>query len=130
VTTPEPRVQVTRYTVNCLPEDSSPDAHVFEVTIQYCGNDLWAVTRHHQSLGVDGQWSWGPQWPADNPGSREPLTDAEHDAYRAARDEWTTNHRHHLGTALRLAREAARHITVNGLTPVEALARLTQLATK
>ncbi|MFG3051835.1 hypothetical protein ACGFZP_12920 [Kitasatospora sp. NPDC048239] len=123
----EPRVQATRYTVNCMPEDSSPDAHVFEIAVEYRGRDLWAVTRHHQSLGADGQWSWGPEWPPGKPGSREPENDTEWDAYHAARDEWTANHRHDLDTALKLAQEAARHVTVNGLTVQAALDRIAQI---
>ncbi|MFF7991739.1 hypothetical protein ACFZDG_18340 [Kitasatospora xanthocidica] len=123
----EPHVQATRYTVNCVPADSSPDAHVFEIAVEWRGGDRWAVTRHHKSLSSDGKWSWGPDWPADDPGSREPKNDAEWAEYHAVRDAWTASHRHDLDTALKLAREAAPHVTVNGLTPAAALERITRL---
>jgi hypothetical protein len=124
---PEPFVQATRYTVNSVPEDSSPDAHVFEIAVEYRGNGLWAATRHHQSLGTDGTWSWGPQWPTEAPGSREPRNDAEWDEYHAVCDSWVASHRFDLDTALELAKAAAPLVRVNGLTPAEALARIARL---
>lgn len=124
---PEPRVQVTRYTVNCVPEDSSPDADVFAIVVEYKGNGLWAATRYHRSLGKDGTWSYGTEWPPDNPGSREPVGDIEWDEYHAARDRWVADHRHNLDSALELAKAAAPHVRVNGMTPADALARIERL---
>lgn len=114
---PEPIVQATRYTVNCLPEDSSPDAHVFELVVEYRGKDTWAVTRHHRSLGRDGTWSYGP------------AIDAEHEGYEAARQEWLGEHRFDLDEAIELAKAAAPLVTVNGLTPAAALARIARIRT-
>jgi hypothetical protein len=125
----EPIVQATRYTVNCLPEDSSPDANVFDLVVEYRGKDTWAVTRHHRSLGRDGTWSYGPEWPADAPGSREPATDAEHEGYESARQEWLGEHRFDLDEAIELAKAAAPLVNVNGLTPETALARIARIRT-
>lgn len=119
---PEPVVQPTRYVVNCIPEDASPDAHVFEIAVEYRGSGRWAVVRHHRYLDANGAWSYGADWPADNPGSREPATDAEWDEYHAARDAWLAAHRFDLDTALDLAKAAAPLVTVNGFTVEKALA--------
>jgi len=98
---PEPTVQATRYTVNCLPEDGI-DSHVFEIAVEYRGWGLWAVKRHSQCLGADGTWDYEMR-----PSERE--------------DDWLDAHRFDLGTALRLAKEAASKVTVNGLTVADAL---------
>lgn len=104
----EPRVQATRYTVNCMPEDAAPDAHVFEITVEYRGADRWAVTRHEMCLGADGTWDFGVK-PYDRG------------------DDWLNAHRFDLNTALELAKQAAPNVTVNGLTPATALARIERL---
>jgi hypothetical protein len=98
---PEPTVQATRYTVNCLPEDGI-DSHVFEIAVEYRGRGLWAVTRHSRCLAADGTWDWEMR-----PSERE--------------DAWLDAHRFDLDTALRLAKEAAPKITVNGFTVADAL---------
>jgi hypothetical protein len=95
-------VTPTEYRVSCLPEDLL-DMDVWEITVAYRGRGLWAVTRHSRcSLGADGTWSWGPG--------------------EADEDEWRATHRFDLDTALRLAREHAPHVTVNGMTPADFLA--------
>jgi hypothetical protein len=104
----EPRVQATRYTVNCMPADSAPDAHVFELTVEWRGHDRWAIIRHGECLDQDGNWSWERL-----PSSRE--------------DEWLARHRFDLDTALELAKQAAPLVNVNGLTPATALARIERL---
>lgn len=100
-TAPEPIVQATRYTVNCLPE--GVDSHAFEITVEYRGQDRWAVTRHGRCLGTDGTWDHELR-----PSERE--------------DDWLSTHRFDLDTALGLAREAAPHVRVNGFTVADALA--------
>jgi hypothetical protein len=103
--TPEPVVRATQYAVNCLPEDGI-DSHVFEITVEYRGNDRWAVKRHSQCLDINGVWDWEMR-----PSERE--------------DDWLDTHRFDLDTALRLAKEQAPLVTVNGHTVTDAL-RLAQ----
>ncbi|MFJ7895955.1 hypothetical protein [Streptomyces anthocyanicus] len=106
---PEPMVQATRYTVNCLPEDGV-DSHVFEITVEYRGSDRWAVRRFSQCLAADGAWDYEMR-----PSERE--------------DEWLDAHRFDLDTALKLAKEAAPKVTVNGFTVADAL-RMAQQRTE
>lgn len=98
---PEPIVQPTAYTVNCLPEDDI-DSHVFAITVEYRGEDRWAVTRHGSCLAADGTWDFGVK------------------PYERG-DEWLAAHRFDKATALRLAREQAPLVTVNGFTVADAL---------
>lgn len=103
-TTPEPRVQPTEYRVNCLPDDDGDDGWSFGLTVRYRGGGRWAVQRgEHACLGVDGTWARGV---------------SEYDSG----DEWLAAHRFDLETALRLAKEAAPLVTVNGHTVADALA--------
>lgn len=102
MTLPVPHVQPTAYTVNCLPEDDI-NASVYAVNVEYRGEGRWAVTRHGSCLGSDGEWDFGVK-PYDRG------------------DDWVATHRFDLDTALKLAREAAPHVTVNGHTVAEALA--------
>jgi hypothetical protein len=99
--TPEAVARPTQYTVNCLAEDGI-DSHVFAITVEYRGRDLWAVKRHGENLGADGTWDY-----ESTPSNRE--------------DEWLATHRFDLDTALRLAKEAAPRVTVNGFTVADAL---------
>lgn len=101
MTTPEPITKPTAYSVNCLPEDHI-DSHVFEITVEYRSRNRWAVKRHSQVLGADGQWDYEMR-----PSERE--------------DDWLDNHRFDLDTALKLAKEQAPLITVNGFTVADAL---------
>jgi hypothetical protein len=101
MTTPEPTVQPVEYRVNCLPEDGI-DSHVFAITVQYRGEGRWAVIRHSSCLGADGEWADGVK-----PYGRG--------------DGWLNAHRFDVDTALRLAKEAAPHVTVNGFTVADAL---------
>jgi hypothetical protein len=88
--------QVTEYRVSAAPLDGH-DAYHFAVTVEWRGNDRWAVMWHGDCLGADGEWEFEPR-----PSSRE--------------DDWLAAHRFDLPTALRLAREAAPKVTVNGAT--------------
>jgi len=104
VTGPEPRVQPTGYTVTCYPHEDI-NAEVFSIQVEYTGHDRWAVRlRGSRCLAVDGQWEWEPI-----PSERD--------------DEWLAEHRFDLDTALRLAKEQAPHVTVNGITVQQALER-------
>ena len=94
--------QATEYEVSILPEGDI-NRHVFAITVAYRGRGLWAVSRHSQCLAADGTWSW-----ESIPSERE--------------DEWLAAHRFPLEEALRLAKDAAPHITVNGYTVADALA--------
>lgn len=109
MTIPEPNLQATAYSVNCLPEDGI-DSHVFEITVEYRGKNRWAVKRHSQCLAADGTWDWEMR-----PSERE--------------DDWLDTHRFDLDTALRLAKEAAPLVTVNGFTVTDAL-RMAQQRTE
>lgn len=99
----EPTVRVTRYEVSCVPPDNI-DAPHFTVAVEYRGRDLWAVVRMGECLGTDGEWDFEPR-----PSSRE--------------DDWLDTHRFDLDTALRLAKEVAPELTVNGFTVADVLAK-------
>ena len=115
---PEPIVQAVKYTVNCLPEDGI-DSNLFGLSVEYRGEGRWGVFRHaHVCLSDDGEWSYGYEWRG---GANEPATDAEWDEYHAGREAWIASHRFDLDTALKLAKEAAPHVTVNGYTVADAL---------
>ena len=92
--------QPTEYHVSILPE-TDINRHVFTILVQYRGEGRWAVTRHGSCLGTDGTWELGVK---------------EYD--RGA--EWLAAHRFDLEKALRLAREAAPKVTVNGCSAAEA----------
>lgn len=102
-TAPVVTCQATEYEVSILPEGDI-NRHVFTIAVQYYGAGRWAVTRHGSCLGADGQWEFGVK---------------EHDRG----DAWLDAHRFDLDTALRLAREAAPHIVVNGHTALDAYRR-------
>ena len=95
-------VQITQYTVSALPE-SHMEADIFAITVEYRGADRWAVLRGTRCLAADGTWDFEP-----NPSSRT--------------KEWRDSHRFDEQTALRLAREAAPKVAVNGWTAERVLA--------
>ncbi len=88
--------QATKYTVCALPLDHR-EAGYFSITVEWRGDDLWAVCRYGECLDGDGNWSHEPQVSS-----------------RTA--DWVATHRFDLTTALELAEQAAPHITVNGYT--------------
>lgn len=102
---PEPvaTCQATEYEVSILLEGDI-NRHLFAITVQYRGGGCWAVTRAGFCLGSDGKWS------------RESIPSERDDA-------WLAVHRFDLDTALRLARDAAPHIVVNGHTALDAYRR-------
>lgn len=99
-----PVVQATRYTVNCVPAELTPDAHVFALQVNRKRDGLWVVTDGSSTLRADGTWS-------DEYGQH---------GYGAA-------YRHDLNTALELAKQAAPKVIVNGLTPAQAIARIERI---
>lgn len=100
-----PYVEATRYTVSMWPPDSeSIDRHVWDLSVEQRAPGRWAVYHLRRCLAADGTWSVEPI-----PSERT--------------DEWKVRHRFDLGTALRLAREAAPHVVVNGLTAAECAER-------
>ncbi|WP_069625360.1 hypothetical protein [Streptomyces niveus] len=100
---PDATCQPVRYEVSILPEDDI-NRHVFNIDVEYRGDGRWAVTRHGSCLGADGEWDFGIK---------------EYDRG----DNWLTAHRFDLDTALRLARQHAAHIVVNGHTALDAYRR-------
>lgn len=103
---PEPTVWPTAYEVSCFPEDDIAWAGTFTIRVERRAPDLWAVCRNSRCLSSTGEWDY-----ESIPSERA--------------EEWKAAHRFDLDTALRLAKEAAPRITVNGFTVAHALARLT-----
>lgn len=100
---PDTHTRPTRYEVSCLPE-THIDAGHFTVTVEYRGRDRWAVLqRGRWCLSTTGEWGY-----ESIPSERT--------------DEWLAAHRFDLDTALRLAREQAPRMTVNGHTVTDVLA--------
>ncbi|MFD9249600.1 hypothetical protein [Streptomyces bottropensis] len=80
----------TRYTVNLVPEHADP-GDIYAITVDYRGDQRWAVLRHSLCLSTDGRWD------------RERNTSERE-------EEWLDTHRFDLQTALRLAEEQATDI--------------------
>lgn len=105
-TTPETAIDlalnchVTTYEVGLFPLDHEGSS-VYNLRVEYRGKDLWGVFRSKWCLGSDGEWDWEPV-----PSDRD--------------DEWAAAHRFGLDTALKLARQHAPGVTMNGKTAVEA----------
>ncbi|MEU8756248.1 hypothetical protein AB0C88_37750 [Streptomyces chartreusis] len=86
----EPYVRPTRYDVNLVPENADPGG-AYAITVEYRGDNRWAVLRHTLCLSASGQWD------------RERNTSERE-------EEWLDTHRFDLDTALRLAEEQASDI--------------------
>lgn len=95
--------RLTEITFSALPEDNINHG-IYSVTVTWRGGEHYAVKRLSQCLGADGTWDYEP-----SPSNRD--------------DEWIAEHHFDYDTACRLAAEACRHITVNGLTVTDALRR-------
>jgi hypothetical protein len=119
LTIPEPQVRPTTYSVSCIPEDDINARH-FTLKVEYRGNGLWAVTDGGSFLGRNGTWSDGYSW---RDGNEEPATEEDFREESEGQEAWRAVYRHDLDTALRLAKEAAPHMLVNGHTVADALAR-------
>lgn len=114
---PEPEVRITRYEVSCLPPDY-PDANVFTLTVEWRGEDRWAVRRGGAIYDAEGNRSWGYVWED----GREPVTAEERVSYQQGYDAWMASHRFDLDTALGVAKKVAPLLTVNGWTVERVLA--------
>ena len=104
---PEAIARPSQYTVTCLP-DRDQNTHLYEITVAERGGRhgqiWWAVCWMGRCLDAEGEWD------------HEPIP-----SYRE--DDWLAAHRFDLDTALRLAKEAARRVEVNGFTVADAYAR-------
>lgn len=83
-------VRATRYEVNLVPEHADPGS-IYAITVNYRGDDRWAVIRHTLCLSSEGRWD------------RERVSSERE-------EEWLNTHRFDLDTALRLAKEQATDI--------------------
>lgn len=86
----EPTVRATRYLVTCVPEHRDPGGYR-GVTVEYRGDERWAVSDGILCLGADGRWDRERQ-------------SSERD------EEWLATHRFDLATARRLAEEQAKDL--------------------
>lgn len=91
--------RITQYTVCALPEDH-PEAHHFDVKVEYRGKGRWAVCHHGYVLDHNNKWHY------------EPLPSARTEA-------WLRRHRFGVDEARRRAAEVAPSITVNGWDPAD-----------
>jgi hypothetical protein len=98
MSTPAASVQITEYTVSCIPDHGSPNRELWSLLVEYRGNDRWAVRYNGLWLGRDGMW--GDEF--------------------VRQDEWS--HRFTEKEALRLAVEWAPRVRTNGKTAPEVLA--------
>ena len=92
----EARHYATEYTVSLLPRDD-PNGRNFNITVEYRGDDKWAICWFRQCLSATGEWDW-----ESIPSERT--------------EEWLAAHRFDLDVALRLAKTAAPGVTCNGIT--------------
>lgn len=101
----EPMIRPTTFQVSFLPEGHQ-QYRDFLVTIDYLGNDQWAVRHHRYRLSRSSEW-WFES------------------ALAATEDDHS---RFDLTTATELATEAARKLRFRGLTAEEVLATGAQYA--
>jgi hypothetical protein len=99
--TPTVTVEATAYTVSAVPE-TIQDWDLFAITVERTAPGRYAIRRRSRCLSTDLVWEW-ESIPSDRT------------------DEWLATHRFDLDTALRLAKEAAPAVTVNGHTVADAL---------
>lgn len=95
---PVAHVRTTRYTVTCVPPDTAPDAHVWAISVEEQRDGKWIANHMGSWLTADGHWEIG---------------------YSGAYPTCA----HDLETAMRLAKEVAPYILINGLTVADALTR-------
>ena len=93
--------EVTVYTVCAVPK-TNLQWYAWSITVESRGDDRWAVCHHGMTMTKTGRWRY--------------------ERSNSSRTEgYLKFHRHDLDTALRLAQEYAPKVTVNGLTPADAL---------
>lgn len=101
---PPPKVRVSRFSVSCVP-DGHPLAVHFTLLVSERRRDRWAVTRLvSKCLSADGTW--------------------DHDLAPSLQPAgWDVLHHFDQATALRLAKEAAATLVVDGRTVADVLAQ-------
>jgi hypothetical protein len=96
--------QITERRVSVFQESDDPDHDIglssWDVTVAYRGRGLWAVTHHSYCLNKNGGWDYEMR-----PSERD--------------DDWLGEHRFPLDEAVRLAKQIAPHISINGRTAAE-----------
>jgi hypothetical protein len=102
-------VRPRSYQVSVWPDDmEGEDSETWSCTVDYRGEGKWAVLQGAATglfcLSADGTWDWEMR-PSDRT------------------DEWLAAHRFSHAVAMRLAREQAPQVKINGLTALEVLAR-------
>lgn len=95
-------VRITEVTVCLLPEDSI-NHHAYAVTVQWRGDETYAVCHFRDCLSKDGTWDY-----ESIPSERT--------------DEWKAAHRFGYWEAMELAMKAAPDIVVNGRSAQQVLA--------
>lgn len=91
---PPVAVIATTFTVTAVPA-GVPNRDLFALTVEARGGDTWAVRYLRWCLTAEGEWDTCL--------------------------DWLVCHRFDLDTALRLARAAAPHVTVDGVTVADAI---------
>lgn len=94
---------ITEHTICALPEGNVNYWH-YAIKVAYRGDGLWAVLNGGYCLGAGGDWDYEP-----SPSSRD--------------EAWLETHRFDESTAISLAEREAPHMTVNGFTVADVLAR-------
>lgn len=94
--------EATEYEISIFPLGHEARAY-FAVTVEYRGPGSWAVCDKGRCLDAEGNWDY-----ESSPSSRK--------------DDWLTEHRFDLNTALRLAQEAAPYLVCNRRSAIEVLA--------
>lgn len=98
-TPPPVHIQPTKFLVAVLPIDSI-DAETWGITVEWRGEDRWAVCRRKHCLGHDGVW--------------------EAELQPSSRDEaWLATHRYSYEAAMALAARHAPGVKVNGVTAAD-----------
>lgn len=124
--TPRAITTTSCYKVSSLPSDH-PERRTFTIEVrerEYEGTTWWAVVACNGAFyDADGKPSHGVRWPA--PGrEREPVTEADREDYRQARQRWLERHRFTEAEALAVARRLAPRMAFRGRTVASVLAEM------
>lgn len=95
----EPTVEVTRYTVTSMPATATPDAYLWALRVEQKRDGTWSVSNGSEYLDTECGW------------------------HQTCHEAGT----HSLDRALEIAKAVAPHLTINGMTAEEALARIARL---
>lgn len=96
--------RVTQYVVSAIPEGLCPDGFHWDLTVEWRGEDRWAVMWHGYAFNGKGRTDYERQ-----PSSRT--------------DAWKRAHYFPEAEALQLAHKFAPTVKVNGLLPADLVAR-------